>query len=56
MPHPGHQEAVKEVTGAARAVYGADRRDGFIRGRALHWELMPKINSKQDLAFVKMNI
>ena len=52
----GIERAVKEVTAAASAVYGADRRDGFIRGRALHRELMPKINSKQDLAFVKMNI
>ena len=41
--------AVKEVTAAADAVCGADRRDGFIRGRALHVELVPKIKSKQDL-------
>ena len=43
------KRAVKEVTAAAGAVCGADRRDGFIRGRALHIELMPKINSKKDL-------
>ena len=43
------ERAVKEVTAAAGAVCGADRRDGFIRGRALHIELMPKINSKKDL-------
>jgi hypothetical protein len=44
------------VTAAASTVYGADRLDGFIRGRALHRELIPKINSKLDLAFVRRNI
>ena len=52
--YPCHTQAVervvKEVTAAAGAVSGAERRDGFIRGRALHVELVPKINSKQDLA------
>ena len=43
------ERAVKEVTAAAGAVCGADRRDGYIRGRALHIELMPRINSKKDL-------
>lgn len=40
---------VKEVTAASAAVYGYERRDGFIRGRAAHRELMPMFCSKQDL-------
>ena len=43
------ERAVKEVTAAANAVCGEDRRDGFIRGRAEHIELVPYINSKKDL-------
>ena len=43
------ERAVKEVTAAASAVYGAERRNGFIRGRAKHIDLVPRINSKQDL-------
>ena len=42
----GIERAVKEVTAACSAVYGADRRDGFIRGRAQHRELVPKLNSQ----------
>ena len=49
----GVERAIKEVTEASAAVYGADRRDGFIRGRAAHRELMPRLNSKQDLAKLK---
>ena len=41
-----------QVTGACCAVCGQERRDGYIRGRALHCELMPKINSKKDLALL----
>ena len=44
----GIERAVKEVTAAAESVYGAERRDGFIRGRAAHRELVPCINSKKD--------
>ena len=40
------ERAVKEVTEALGSVFGQDRRDGFIRGRAAHRELL---NSKQDL-------
>ena len=43
------ERAVKEVTAIASAVYGAERRDVFIRGRAEHIDLVPRINSKQDL-------
>ena len=40
---------MKEVTAAAESVFGEERRDGFIRGRAAHRKLVPVINSKQDL-------
>ena len=36
----GVQRVVKEVTAASAAVFGFERRDGFIRGRAAHRELM----------------
>ena len=45
------ERAVKEMTAAAGAVCGAERRDGFIRGRAKHIEMIPKMNSKKD--FIK---
>ena len=45
----GIERAVKEVTTAAESVFGEERRDGFIRGRAAHRELVPVINSKHDL-------
>ena len=45
----GIERAVKEVTEASEAVYGFDRRDGFIRARANHRELMPVLHSKKDL-------
>jgi len=38
------------MTAAAGAVCGHARREGFIQGRALHLELVPQLNSKQDLA------
>ena len=51
------ERAVKEVTEASAAVYGKDRRDGFIRGRAAHRELMPCFNSKKNLAkLIKFDI
>ena len=45
----GVERVVKEVTAASAAVYGFERRDGFIRGRAAHREFMPMFCSKQDL-------
>ena len=45
------ERAVKEVTAAAGAVCGAKRRDGFIRGREKHIEMIPEINRKKD--FIK---
>ena len=42
------ERCVKEVTAAAMHVYGSDRRDGYIRARAAHRQLMPKFISKKD--------
>ena len=43
------ERAVKEVTAASQAVYGEERRDGWIRSRAANREIMPLLNSKKDL-------
>ena len=45
----GIERAVKEVTGASEAVYGFERREGFIRTRAENRKLMPAICSKKML-------
>ena len=45
----GIERGVKEVTHASEAVYGFDRRDGFIRARAENRKLMPKLESKKNL-------
>ena len=45
----GVERVVKEVTAAATSVFGFERRDGFIRGRAAHRELMPAFSSKKDV-------
>ena len=53
--YPCYTQAIEravEVTAAAEAVCCAERRDDFIRGRALHLWLVPRINCKQDLAGV----
>ena len=42
------ERAVKEVTAAAGTFCEAEQRDGFIRGRAKHVEMVPKINSKHN--------
>ena len=39
-----------QVTAASAAVNGEERRDGWIRSRAENRELMPKFNTKKDLA------
>ena len=49
------ERVVKEVTAEPGAVCGAEQRDGFIRGRVKHVEMVPKINSKQDF-FMNSNI
>ena len=45
----GIERAIKEVTEASEAVYGFERRDGFIRARAENRELMPVFSSKESL-------
>ena len=45
----GIERAVKEVTQASEAVYGFERRDGWIRARANNRNLMPKLGTKKDL-------
>ena len=54
MPYQcGHtqpiERAVKEVTAASSAVYGEERRDGWIRSRASNREIMPVCSTKRDL-------
>ena len=43
------ERVVKQVTKAAAAVYGEDRRDGFIRASTALRNLVPMRSSKQDL-------
>ena len=38
-----------QVTEAAAAVCGPEKRDGYVRARVAHREVMPKFQSKQDL-------
>ena len=45
---PLHSENIVQVTAASEAVYGFQRRDGFIRARAENRELIPMFSSKQD--------
>ena len=40
---------VKQVTEAAAAVYGFQRRDGFIRARIEHRDVVPNLKFKKDL-------
>ena len=37
------------VTDAADAVCGPEKRDGYVRARIAHRELVPKFESKQDM-------
>ncbi|KAG0709944.1 hypothetical protein GWK47_023799 [Chionoecetes opilio] len=43
------ERVVQQVTEAAAAVVGQQASDGFIRGRAHHWETMPCFRSKKDM-------
>ena len=43
------ERGVKEVTQPSEAMYGFERRDGFIRARAANRKLMPKLNTKKNL-------
>ena len=49
------ERAVKEVTAASAAVYGEERRDGWVRSRAESRSVMPKVNSKKDLLVLLSN-
>ena len=46
------ERAVQEVSKATCAVYGEKRRDGFVRARVDHREVLPLFISKKDI--VKM--
>ena len=53
MPVHGQsvERCVKEVSAASQAVYGYERRDGFIRARLAHRELTGGVlRSKRDHA------
>ena len=43
------ERVVKEVTRASQQVYGAEKRDGFIRAALAHRELLPSCGSKKDM-------
>ena len=45
-----------QVTAASEAVYGFERRDGFIRAQAENRELMPKISSKKSQDAADFNV
>ena len=45
----GIERAVKEVTQASESVYGFERRDGFIQGRAENRSLMSSLDTKMSL-------
>ena len=49
----GCERCVKKVTAASETVFGYAAQDGFIRGRALHRQLMPSFKSKKDVANLK---
>ena len=42
------ERAVKEVSTASKCVFGAERRDGFIRARVKSREVMPSMEKKSD--------
>ena len=52
---PCHSQAVelsiKMVTEAAKSVYGADSRDGFVKARLLSRKLSPTFDSRKDFNF-----
>lgn len=43
------ERAVQEVSHASEAVFGQDRRDGFVRARTDHREIVPIFKSKKDI-------
>ena len=44
------ERAVKEVTKACESVYGEQARDGFIRAGIANRQVMPRNETKKDLA------
>ena len=42
------ERAVQEVSAAAARVYGADKRDGYVRARIAHREIIPVFHTKKD--------
>ena len=54
-PFPMHthtqscERAVQEVSKSSEAVYGEDKRDGWVRARIDHREILPVFNSKKDI-------
>ena len=43
--------SIKMVTEAAKSVYGADSRDGFVKAQPLSRKLYPIFDSKKDFYF-----
>ena len=43
------ERAVQEVSAASKEVHGGNRRDGFVRARMLHTEVVPIFGSKKDI-------
>ena len=43
------ERAVQEVSKASEAVYGEDKRDGWVRARMSHREILPIFESKKDI-------
>ena len=46
----GRERMVKQVTRACESVFGEEARDGFIRIGVANRLVMPKMNTRQDLA------
>ena len=49
------ERAVQEVNKASEAVYGHDRRDGWVRARVDHREMLPVFRSKRDIIKMMVN-
>ena len=50
------ERAVKQVTEAASAVVGAEARDGYVRARAQHREILPVFRTKRDILCALHNL
>ena len=47
------ERAVQEVSKASNEVYGETRRDGWVRARVAHREVLPVFGSKKDIMAAK---